>query len=302
MDASLTVTIPAHNAAGTVATAIRSTARSLPSDGRILVLDDASTDDTATVVTRLAASDRRIRLISNSGPALGVAGACNALMDEVRTPLMARIDADDVSLPWRLRPQIRALVRGDADLVAASAWFYGPSRLAVEPIPMLSAGPDSARWELLLNCPFINSGVAARTSVLRGIEGYREVPAEDWEFYMRLASSGARLARSAVPGVLYRRSPSQVSAQESWKTAIGRDVTTAATHRNLCAEVAGREYDAYPALCGPGASPEQVADARQLIRLATEAAAEFPRAQRFSLTVTAGGLGKRLDGWYGADG
>lgn len=301
MDASLTVTIPAHNAAGTVATAIRSTARSLPSDGRILVLDDASTDDTAAVVSSMAAADPRIRLIINSGSPLGVAGACNALLDEVDTPLMARIDADDVSLPWRLRTQVRTLDRGDAELVAASAWFYGPSRFAVEPIPMLSAGPVSARWELLLNCPFINSGVAARTSVLREIDGYREVPAEDWEFYMRLASNGARLTRAALPGVLYRRSPSQVSAQASWKSAIGEDKTTADTHRSLCVEVAGREFAAYPALCGPGATPEQVADARELISLATDAARGFPWPQRFSLTVTAGGLGKRLDGWYGTD-
>ena len=302
MDDTLTVTIPAHDAEATVATAIRSTARSLPSDGRILVLDDASTDDTAAVVFELAASDGRIRLISNSGPALGVAGAANALLDEVDTAFVARIDADDISLPGRIGRSMRTLAAGDADLVAMSGWFYGPSRWAVEPVPMLSAGPDSVRWELLLNCPFIHSGTAATTAALRSVGGYQAVPSEDWDLYMRLSLDGARLRRLARPGVLYRRSATQMSRQEWWKDALRADEGASKSHRRLCVEVVGRDSAAFPALCGPGASPDQVADARELVRLATDAAAEFSRPHRISLRVTAGGLGKRLDGWYGGDG
>ncbi|MBE7163329.1 MAG: hypothetical protein INR72_18980, partial [Williamsia herbipolensis] len=242
------------------------------------------------------------RLISNPGSPLGVAGAANALLDEVDTTWVARIDADDISLPGRIGRSMRTLADGDAELVAMSGWFYGPSRWAVEPVPMLSADPESVRWELLLNCPFIHSGTAATTAAMRSIGGYRAVPSEDWDLYMRLALDGVRLRRLARPGVLYRRSPGQVSAQQGWKRAIGRDGTTADTHRRLCAEVVGREFSAYPALCGPGATPEQVADARELIRLAGDAAVGFPHAQRFSLKVTVGGLGKRLDGWYGSDG
>ncbi|MEH3154342.1 MAG: glycosyltransferase family 2 protein [Gordonia paraffinivorans] len=300
MDATLTVTIPAHDAAGTVATAVRSTARSLPSDGRILVLDDASTDETATVVSAMAASDRRIRLIRNTGTALGVAAASNALLDEVDTAFVARVDADDISLPGRIGRQMRTLAAGDADLVAVSGWFYGPSRWALEPVPMLSADPDSVRWELLLNCPFIHSGIAATTSAMRSVGGYQAVPSEDWDLYMRLAVEGARLRRLARPGVLYRRSATQMSAQGWWKDALRADEGASASHRRLCADVVGRDCVAYPALCGPGATPDQVADARELVRLATDAAAGFPPPQRISLKITAGGLGKRLDGWYGA--
>lgn len=302
MDDTLTVTIPAHDAEATVATAIRSTARSLPSDGRILVLDDASTDDTAAVVSTIAASDSRVRLLSNDGPALGVAAAANALLDEVDTTYVARIDADDISLPGRIGRQMRTLAAGDADLVAMSGWFHGPSRWAVEPVPMLSAGPGSVRWELVLNCPFIHSGTAATTAAMRSVGGYQPVPSEDWDLYMRLALDGARLCRLARPGVLYRRSATQMSAQRWWKDALRADKGASTSHSRLCEEVVGRASAAFPALCGPGASPDQVADARELIRLTTDAAARFPLPQRISLSVTARGLGRRLDGWYGGDG
>jgi len=169
----------------------------------------------------------------------------------------------------------------------------------LEPVPMLSADPESVRWELLLNCPFIHSGTAATTAALRSVGGYRAVPSEDWDLYLRLAADGARLRRLARPGVLYRRSSTQISAQESWKAALRADEGAGASHAQFCAAVLGREYAGYPALCGPGATADQVADARELIRLASEAASRFPTPQRLSLKVTAGGLGKRLDGWYG---
>ncbi|GAA2061910.1 glycosyltransferase family 2 protein [Williamsia deligens] len=300
MDDTLTVTIPAHNAEGTVATAIRSTARSLPDDGRIVVLDDASTDGTADVLRAEARRDPRVRVITNSDAPLGVAMAANTLLEQVDTRWVARIDADDVSLPWRLSRQLRALHRGDTDVVFTGAWFYGPSRFAVEPIPLLSADPGSTAHELLLNCPFIQSTLAARREALIEVGGYRAVPAEDWDLFLRLALRGVRMRRQSVPGVLYRRSPGQMSAQEDWKAALRVDSATGAVHRALCAQVLGSELDAYPALCGPGATPAQVDDAREVIRRTAEAAASFPLPERISLRVTAGGLGKRLDGWYGS--
>ncbi|WP_299570026.1 glycosyltransferase family 2 protein [uncultured Williamsia sp.] len=302
MDATLTVTIPAHNAAGTVATAIRSTARSLPSDGRILVLDDASTDATAAVLRAEARRDSRVRVITNDGTPLGVHGAANVLLEESDTRWVARIDADDISLPRRIGRQMRTLTRGDSDVVFTGAWFYGPSRLAVEPVPLLSAGPRSALQELLLNCPFIQSTLAADRQTLLDVGGYRAVPAEDWDLFMRLALDGVRMRRDAIPGVLYRRSPKQMSAQDEWKSALRTDAATAEVHRDLCAHVIGEKLDAYPALCGPGATRDQVADARTVVREASRAAKEFSPPERISLAVTAFGLGKRLDGWYGTDG
>ncbi|MGZ8177417.1 glycosyltransferase family 2 protein [Williamsia sp. SKLECPSW1] len=299
MSDSVTVTIPAHNAVDTVATAIRSTARSLPDDGRILVLDDASTDGTADVLRAEARRDRRVGVLTNTGAPLGVHGAANQLLQQSQTRWVARIDADDISLPGRIRRQMRALARGDADVVVTGAWFYGPSRFAIEPVPLLAADPRSVVHELLLNCPFIQSGLAARRSTLLDVGGYHAVPSEDWNLFMRLALAGVRMRRHAAPGILYRRSPTQMSAQEEWKSALRADQPTAAVHRELCREILGLQVDAYPALCGPGATVEQVAGARLVIRQVSAAARGFAIAERISLTITASGLGKRLDGWYG---
>ncbi|MBJ7288343.1 glycosyltransferase family 2 protein [Williamsia sp.] len=295
---ALTVMIPARNVATTVERAIASVARALPRDGRILVVDDASEDDTAAVVQRVARRDRRVGLLDVGGRRLGVTGAANALLDAAETPLVARMDADDVSLPWRFRSQLSLMRRHDLDLVFSPALFVGPGRFAAAPQPLLGANPRSLSYELLLNCAVMQPSLTGRRSAILDAGGYRTVPAEDWDLWMRLALNGTRMGRTSLPSVAYRRHAAQTSSQESYKQAVAADAPTAQVHRDLCRSTFGREYRAYSALTGPGAPPDEVADAEQLIDDVAERAADFPPAERISIRSTAHGLRLRLRGRY----
>ncbi len=290
--------IPARNVATTVERAIASVARALPRDGRILVVDDASEDDTAAVVQRVARRDRRVGLLDVGGQRLGVTGAANALLDAAETPLVARMDADDVSLPWRFRSQLSLMRRHDLDLVFSPALFVGPGRFAAAPQPLLGANPRSLSYELLLNCAVMQPSLTGRRSAILDAGGYRTVPAEDWDLWMRLALNGTRMGRTSLPSVAYRRHAAQTSSQESYKQAVAADAPTAQVHRDLCRSTFGREYRAYSALTGPGAPPDEVADAEQLIDDVAERAADFPPAERISIRSTAHGLRLRLRGRY----
>ena len=291
---ALTVMIPARNAEATVEHAIRSVARVLPREGRIIVADDASEDGTAAVVRDLARRDGRVGLLDSGGERLGLIGASNALLDAARTPLVARMDADDVSLPWRFRSQMSLMRRRDLDLVFSPALFIGPGRFAAEPQPLLGAGPRSVTYELLLNCAVMQPSLTGRRSALLDAGGYRAVPAEDWDLWMRLSLNGTRIGRTSVPGVAYRRHPAQTSSQEAYKQAVSADAPTAAVHRDLCRAAFGRDYRAYAALTGPGASSDEVADAEQLIDDVAAKASEFSPVERISIRSTAHGLRLRL--------
>ncbi|MCX6470058.1 MAG: glycosyltransferase family 2 protein [Corynebacteriales bacterium] len=292
--APLTVMMPARNAESTVATAIRSITRGLPRDGRVLVLDDASEDSTAAVVRDLARRDRRVGLLESLSTRVGVVAAATALLDAADTPLVARMDADDISLPWRFRTQLALLRRHDLDLAFSPLVFMGPGRFAVEPQPLLSAGPESVGLELVLNCAVAHPTMTGRRAAILDAGGYRSVPSEDWDLWMRLSLNGARLGRTSCPGLAYRRHSGQTSAQPAWKAALASDTTSAGVHRDLCRAVLGRGYDpgpgAYAALAGPGARPEQVAAAERLIDDVAAQASRFPLAQRLSLAVTAHGV------------
>jgi glycosyltransferase involved in cell wall biosynthesis len=116
MPVRIAVVIPAFNVAG----AIEAVLREIPPEiGAIVVVDDASTDQTAAVVERLANLDRRIELIRHERN--GGIGA--AMVTGFRTALsrgagiVVKIDGDG-QMPLSILPRLLApLIGGEADYV-----------------------------------------------------------------------------------------------------------------------------------------------------------------------------------------
>ncbi|WP_018873979.1 glycosyltransferase family 2 protein [Thioalkalivibrio sp. ALJ16] len=107
----VSVVMPLHNAADRVEAGVRSVqGQSLP-DWELLVVDDASTDDSGARVAALAAEDARIRVLRlerNGGPAV----ARNAGIREARGWYIAFLDSDDVWAPEKLVRQVALMERG----------------------------------------------------------------------------------------------------------------------------------------------------------------------------------------------
>lgn len=105
--------IAAFKAADTITRAIDSALAQEDVSVEVIVVDDASPDDTATVVEAIA--DPRIRLIrlpANRGPG----GARNAGLDAARGEWVAILDADDTVRPGRLARMIARARRESADI------------------------------------------------------------------------------------------------------------------------------------------------------------------------------------------
>ena len=111
----VSVIIAARNAGTTIDMAIASLQAQTWRTQEILVVDDGSTDDTATRVMTRAARDGRIRLLSNARTP-GAYGARNSGVAASRGSLIAWHDADDWAHPERLSRQIGALSGGAASV------------------------------------------------------------------------------------------------------------------------------------------------------------------------------------------
>ncbi len=103
----ISVVMPCFNASGTVARAIASIQAQTHRDWELIVINDGSSDGTGEILTAIAAADPRICL--HHRPHEGVVGASNHALSLVSGRLVARMDADDVSLPQRLERQAQAL-------------------------------------------------------------------------------------------------------------------------------------------------------------------------------------------------
>jgi glycosyltransferase involved in cell wall biosynthesis len=226
---ALSVILPARNASRTILLAVRSTLADLPRQSELLVLNDGSTDDTLRKLSQV--KDTRLRVLSVDD-SLGVAQGLNMLIDECRSPIVARMDADDVTLRGRFSRQMKQLEK--FDLVFSSRLNFGSTLGAFRPSLPLPIGPELMRLILAMTNPVPHSSLMARRELITSIGGYRPGSAEDYDLWLRLVVEDARLFSSAVPGIGYRMHPSQVTRSLSWRAKYVEDTALATVHSDLC--------------------------------------------------------------------
>jgi poly-beta-1,6-N-acetyl-D-glucosamine synthase len=124
----ITVLIACFNEEATIGETIDYLLRQdYPGTLRILVADDGSADGTAAVARARARSDSRVSVLS--GPHAGKAPALTRGLAQVRTPLVATVDADTLVMASSLRRAVARLLISPPDTVAvAGAVFVRNSR------------------------------------------------------------------------------------------------------------------------------------------------------------------------------
>lgn len=258
---SISVLLPARNAERTIRTAVTSLLRTLPRDGRVLILDDASEDATGEIIARLAQADRRVGILT-SAEKLGVASALNVLLDHAQSPLVARMDADDICLPGRFHRETRVILDDKLDVVFAPIIMFGNIPYWIRPLATFPVGPRMAPYELLLLNALAHPTLVGRRSAFLSAGKYRPVAAEDWDLWIRMALQERRLGRVGVPNLLHRRHRRQTSSAEEWYCADTAQVHTALSEKLL----GSTESGAFRALSGASAGPQEVMAALNLIR------------------------------------
>jgi dolichol-phosphate mannosyltransferase len=123
----LCVVLPTYNERDNVGVMVDRLDSALSGIGwEAIFVDDDSTDGTAGEVRRLAASDRRIRVIQRIGRR-GLASAAIEGMCATAAPVVAVMDADQQHDPAMLPEMLAAIESGDCDLAVASRFVAGAS-------------------------------------------------------------------------------------------------------------------------------------------------------------------------------
>jgi glycosyltransferase involved in cell wall biosynthesis len=102
---ALSIVMPAYNAARFIERAIDSILAQTFADFELVIIDDASTDNTWQLINKHAATDPRVRPFRNERN-LGAPSTINRGVKLARAALIGRMDADDVSLATRFQKQI----------------------------------------------------------------------------------------------------------------------------------------------------------------------------------------------------
>lgn len=211
---AVSVLMPVYNAGRFLVTAIDSILAQTFSDFELIAIDDGSRDNSAKVLAELAARDQRIRVFTQENQ--GIVVTLNRALELARAPLVARMDADDVSRPDRFAKQIAYLQRHPEIAAVSGALDYideNSTYLRTAAFPTL---PAAIADELSYRSCVLHAAVMARTAVLRSVGGYRRHVqyAEDYDLFLRI-SEVAQIAN--LPDVLYsvRLHPVTISAQHT---------------------------------------------------------------------------------------
>src|ERR1700749_2358187 len=94
---TVSVCMPAYNAEPFIRDATESILKQTFADFEFIIINDGSTDDTLEILEELARRDARIRPVSR--PNTGYTVALNEALSMARGIYLARMDADDVSMP-----------------------------------------------------------------------------------------------------------------------------------------------------------------------------------------------------------
>lgn len=177
-------------------------------DFEVIAVDDASTDGTPALLKQRAHDDCRLSVLSTAqGAQQGIVAALNRGIAAAQGRYIARMDADDVCHPERLRSQAEYLdAHGDVGLVASRVEFAG-DRLAQRGLALfvdwtneLLTPADIARARFI-ETPIIHPSVTFRRELIATYGGYRsgDFP-EDYELWLRWLDRGVKFAK--LPQVL----------------------------------------------------------------------------------------------------
>jgi glycosyltransferase involved in cell wall biosynthesis len=182
----------------------------------LIVIDDASTDSTPSILADCR--DHRLVVLTNDQN-LGIAGATNRGLAAARGEYIALQDHDDISTPQRFQTQVDFLEsHAEVAVVGSAATLINDDGVPYAEFPVPCEEID-IKWRLLfVGDAFHYSSVMVRRSALLEIGGYSEDPAFRYsEAYDPFSRVAMRNGVANLPDrlLLWRRHPGATSLQHS---------------------------------------------------------------------------------------
>lgn len=207
------IIIPTYNRPHLLPRAVES-ARLAGEDVEIIVVDDASVDETADVCRELAGI-KYIRLDHNQG----VAGARNVGILASTTDYIAFLDDDDLRLPGSLDLQLAALAANpDTGFICGAMLIADKDYSLTGEISAPVPGSGDRFWELLeLDFPVMPLSVLIRKECFTrvGLLNSRLRGIDDWDILVRIAELYPVTVMNEPMGIYRRPTPSSGQGSSS---------------------------------------------------------------------------------------
>lgn len=251
---TLSILIPAFNAAEYLDAALNRLVVEAPAGTEIIVCDDGSTDATGEIVTRHAMRHPWIRLIRQ--PNTGAAAARNAAFRASTGVWVYFFDADDLCGPGTLEAMLRLAKRHPTAVIHCAWSKFVNDPAAATAGPLLAAEPMAGwRWLRLaferdyptyLGCFLVPRSLVDKQGLWDEQLGFQD----DMEFFARILAGAPEvrfckdarfLYRAGVPGSLSKQGGRRSSESQLLATELAVQHLLAADHGDRTRAAAARQ-------------------------------------------------------------
>ncbi len=209
----ISVLMSAYNAEKTIEVAILSILAQDFSDFEFIIVNDGSDDMTEDIILAYKKLDSRIVSISNDVNQ-GLIYSLNCGLEKCTGEWVARMDADDISMPNRFSVQLKALEESDVKVLGSYAINYHDHEFgSILKVPHAN---DQIKKHLLFNSAFINPTVMIKRDIFN-VASYSAnyQLAEDYDLYAQISHLGLRMGNVDEILLCYRRHELQLTKSKS---------------------------------------------------------------------------------------
>lgn len=259
----VSVVMAAYNGARHLREAVDSILGQTLQELELIVVDDASTDETPEILAAYARSDPRVSVLRNATN-LGPFVSGNLGLAAARAPIIARMDSDDISHPDRLALQVGFLDTHPDHILVGNSYRAIDDTGHERYTKVKPTDAFGVRWTMRFRCPIEHPGSTFRAHLPDGTPvRYDETHpiAQDFELFARLTETGKA---AILPQVLfsYRTHPTNISStRTAEQRRISQDIALSVQDRDLPAAMQGRLRGVLACyLMGDPATTRQVRD------------------------------------------
>lgn len=208
---AISVITPVYNTEKYIAECINSILKQTFKDFELIIIDDCSTDRTWSIVKKFALKDTRIRAFKNKKN-LGIAGNRNKGLSKARGKYVVWQDADDVSMPYRLKMQFEYMERHKRVGIAGGYLKFFNEHNPNMGVRKYATDDTTLRSKIFRYSPVAQPAAIIRRQCLVEVGGYNLAypPSEDLDMSFRI---GEKYRFGNIPKIMikYRDHPNSVT-------------------------------------------------------------------------------------------
>jgi glycosyltransferase involved in cell wall biosynthesis len=204
----ISVVMPVFNADIYLRSAIESVLGQTFREFEFIIINDGSTDGSLDIITSYAAADDRIQFHTKENQ--GLSCALNDGISLAKGKWIARMDADDISLPTRFSEVLRKI--NNTDFKICGSWIELFDSRGSRGVMKYPLSPEAIKYALLFGTAFAHPAVFLDAEVAKNNQYDPNYDgAEDYELWTRLAAKGCPMTNVQFPTLKYRIHQNQAS-------------------------------------------------------------------------------------------